>query len=133
MEFTTLVVFLSLGPLLGQSCSCFRFPDRSETLRRGICYGEVYSGVVVGATCSCIVPDIGVDCREYTYSEDGNTYSAEVITRAQFDSDDYFRSYFLKTCTQAEDILAPGIYYMAHCCCYVVLHSRLQSAKSAAT
>ena len=119
MEFAILVVFLTLCPLLGQSCSCFRFPDRSETLRQGICYGEVYSGVVVGATCSCIVPDIGVDCREYTYSEDSDTYSAEVVTRAQFDSD----GYFLKMCRQAEDTLAPGSYIrpqqLVLPCCYI--------------
>ena len=103
-----LIVFLSLYPLLGWSCSCFDFPDRYETLRRGICYGEVFSGVVVGATCSCISQENRVDCREYLYSEDNDTYSAEVITRAQFDSDSYFRE-FLKTCMQAEDTLAPGI------------------------
>ena len=114
-----LIVFLSY-PLLGQSCSCAFFSsDRYETLREGICFGtgtgEVYSGVVVGATCSCIVRENRVDCREYSYSEDNGTYSAEVITRVQTD----FITTSLKTCTQVEDILGAGttkpnleIYYM---------------------
>ena len=104
-------VFLSLAPLLGESCSCFHFSDRSETLSDGICDGEVYSGVVVGATCSCLEGTDLVDCREYSFSESNNAYSAEVLRRVKLNVSHSFG--IIKTCPQAAETLAPGSYLAA--------------------
>ena len=110
MDWKLVAVFLSLHPLLGQTCSCFKFSNRFETLRDGVCGGEVYSGVVVSATCTCLsetVIDNRYECRTYSYSASNESYSAEVTTKFECIYNNS-GSDFLKTCMQAENDLAPG-------------------------
>lgn len=103
MYWKLVVIFLSLYPLLGQTCSCAFFPDRSETLRYGLCdNANVYSAVVVSATCTCAADTN--ECRTYSYSESNQSYSADIITA----SDCLYNPEFIKTCMQAEVLLAPG-------------------------
>ena len=103
-----LLVFFSLNPILGHACSCYNeFPNRFETLSYGIERGEVYSAVVIGATCTCVADDIHY-CLTYSYSESSASYTAEVI--AKFYVDAIYNSDFLKTCVEAENNLAPGIH-----------------------
>ena len=109
-----LVIILSLSPQLGQSCSCVGFSNRLETFQDGVCWGDVYSGVVVGATCSCRAADNLLDCREY--SRNGDSYSSRVLTRVKLNTTNSFVDYYLKTCTQAGNILSPGMY-----CCIIIL------------
>ena len=106
------LLFLSLYPLLGQCCSCAGISNRYQTLKNGICGGgDVYSAVVVGATCNCLsetVSDSDYECRTYSYSPSYDSYSAEIASRytcdeARFDD-------FLTTCMQTENVLAPGTY-----------------------
>ena len=113
MTATLLLAFLSLYPVLGHSCSCFKFPNRLETLSDGIERGEVYSAVVIGASCTCVADNFH-DCRTYSYTASNNSYTAEIIARVDVDSDRNFD--YLKTCMKAENDLAPGIqlYTCAH-------------------
>ena len=99
-----LLLFFSLNPILGHACSCLEFSNRFETLSDGIERGEVYSAVVISATCNCVADDIHY-CRMYSYSESNASYTAEVIAQVYVDS-----KYFLKTCVEAENNLAPGIH-----------------------
>lgn len=103
------LILLTLYPRLGQSCSCKDISNRLETLRDGICWGDVYSGVVLGATCSCNLVNGTYDCRQYSYSPNANSYASRVLTRVELlNSDSPFFDEFLKTCTQAGNILADG-------------------------
>jgi hypothetical protein len=106
-----LLVFLSLYPLLGRCCSCSYFSGRYETLKDGICSNyPVYTGVVVGATCTCLADEEDnniFDCRRYTYSEEDKSYSDEVINTVRVEGS-YGYENFVKTCTQAENVLAQG-------------------------
>lgn len=112
------VLFLSLYPLLGKSCSCVDESNRFETLRNGVCYGDAYTGVVLEATCTCLEGTAAegsatFDCRKFSYSEKDNTYSAEVIRRVELRGNfDGFTSHYIKTCPKAEDTLAPGKKFM---------------------
>lgn len=106
MTSTLLLIFLSLYPVLGHSCSCFRFPNRFETLSDGVERGEVYSAVVIGATCTCVADNFH-ECRTYSYSASNDSYTAEIIAKVDVDSNRMFD--YLKTCMEAENILAPGI------------------------
>ena len=73
--------------------------------------GRCLSGVVVGATCTCRAADNLFDCREY--SRNG---SSRVLTRVEMNTtNSFFVDHYLKTCTQAGNILSPGIY----CCIYL--------------
>ena len=107
MKALLFVLFLSLYPLLGESCSCAKFSGRSETLAQGICArnAQVYSGVVVSATCTCSEADLH-DCREVSYSAIDDSYAVEIINRVNYTSYDAD----IKTCREAENILAPGSY-----------------------
>ena len=109
-----LVIFLSIYPLLGECCSCRSISNRNEALKQGVCYGDAYTGVVLGATCTCGEGTAGegtetFDCREYSYSESEGTYTAEVLSRVEVSDtfDDY--KYYIKTCKDAEDTLAQGM------------------------
>ena len=106
MTAALLLVFLSLYPALGYSCSCFEFSNRFETLSDGIERGEVYSAVVISATCTCVADGIHY-CRTYSYSESNPSYTAEIEAKVDVDSD--FKFDYLKTCMEAENSLAPGI------------------------
>ena len=65
------LLFLSLYPILGHSCSkLFELRDRLETLTNGIERGEVYSAVVIGASCPCVADNF------YEYLECRLTYSS---------------------------------------------------------
>ena len=107
MKALLFVLFLSLYPLLGKSCSCAKFPDRYETLAQGICArnAQVYSGVVVSATCTCSEADLH-DCREVSYSAIDDSYAVEIINRVNYT---FYHTDIIKTCMEAENILAPGI------------------------
>ena len=117
MALKQVVLLLSLYPLLGHCCSCpIPFPSRSQTLNSGICGGgDVYSVVVVGATCNCLsgtVQDSDYECRTYSYSPSNDSYSAEIAARFTCD-----RNYFggfpsVTTCVQTENVLAPGIKHL---------------------
>ena len=108
MKALLFVLFLSLYPLLGKSCSCAEFPDRYETLAQGICArnAQVYSGVVVSATCTCSEADLH-DCREVSYSAIDDSYAVEIINRVNYT---FYHTDIIKTCMEAENILAPGSY-----------------------
>ena len=115
-----LALFLTLYPLLGESCSCAGFSNRRQTLVDGICRGNVFSGIVVGATCSCGHVSYGsgypsnlLECRSFSYSATDDSYTVQIINREQYD-DDYGYDYlptFIRTCEEAENVLVPGIYY----------------------
>ena len=112
MALKQVVLLLSLYPLLGQCCSCpFPFPSRSQTLNSDICGGgDVYSVVVVGATCNCLsetVQDSDYECRTYSYSPSNDSYSAGIAARFTCDRNNF--GGFLTTCVQTENVLAPGI------------------------
>lgn len=115
MHWKLVVIFLSLYPLLGQTCSCVSYPNRLETLRNGICDDkfnpDVYSAVVVSATCTCAADSN--ECRTYSYTESDQSYSADIITA----SDCLYNPGFLKTCMQAEVLLAPGMTASVYYCC----------------
>ena len=104
-----MLVFLLLSyPLLVQGCTC-PMVDRTETLkqalqRRG---NQVYSGVVVGATCSCYNGNGTVDCRSYSYSEENDTYIANIVARVRVDVDGW-PQFILRSCMRAENDLAIG-------------------------
>ena len=113
MDRSVFVLFLSLYPLLGKSCSCVEI-NRFETLRDGVCYGDAYTGVVLEATCTCqegtaAEGSATLDCRKFSYSEKDNTYSAEVVRRVEL-REDFIGQGFIKTCPKAEGTLAPGSY-----------------------
>ena len=106
-----MLVFLLLSyPLLVQGCKCL-IVDRTGTLdqalqRRG---NQVYSGVVVGATCSCYNGNGTVDCRSYSYFEENDTYIANIVARVRVDVDGW-PHFVLRSCTRAENDLAIGTY-----------------------
>ena len=104
-------IFVTLCPLLGFCCSCAKILNRYETLEDGICTREVYTAVVVAATCNCrteTVLDDRFDCRRYAVN--GDSYSVETLTRLTcLDGNKLYSRDLLKTCMQAENDLAPGI------------------------
>ena len=102
-----LLLFFSLNPILGHACSCVEFLNRFETLSDGIERGEVYSAVVISATCTCVAHDVHY-CRTYSYSASNDSYTAEVVAQVYVDSK--YNIGFVKTCVEAENDLAPGIY-----------------------
>jgi hypothetical protein len=106
-----LVLFLSIYPLFGECCSCFDISSRYEALRDGVCEGYAYTGVVLGATCTCFEGTTTenyktFDCREYSYSESDNIYSAEIVRRVELR---VYTNQLIKTCEKAEDTLARGV------------------------
>ena len=104
-----MLVFLLLSyPLLVQGCKCL-FVDRTETLDQALQRrdNQVYSGVVVGATCSCYNGNGTVDCRSYSYSEENDTYTANIVIRVRVDTDPSYL-YYLRSCTRAENDLTIG-------------------------
>ncbi|CAI8034056.1 Cation channel sperm-associated protein subunit epsilon [Geodia barretti] len=111
------VLFLSIYPLFGECCSCFDTSSRYEALRDGVCDGGAYAGVVLGATCTCFEGTTTensktFDCREYSYSESDDIYSAEIVRRVELSSDirlDVYINQLIKTCEKAEDTLARGV------------------------
>ena len=112
-----LVFLVSLCPVL-VSCSCasdFCVPpnvNRTETLKEALVYSrsQVYSGVVLGATCSCFNGDSAMDCRRYSYSEESGIYTVDVINRVVgIDARNLHFNFYFKTCTEAErNCLAVG-------------------------
>ena len=104
-------IFVTLCPPLGFCCSCSSIYNRYETLEDGICSREVYTAVVVGATCNCrteTVLDNRFDCRRYAVN--GDSYSVETLARLTCSGESNFSPRdILKTCMQAENDLAPGI------------------------
>ena len=117
------VLFLSIYPLFGECCSCFDINSRYEVLRDGVCDGGAYAGVVLGATCTCFAGTTTensktFDCREYSYSESDDIYSAEIVRRVELSSDirlDVYINQLIKTCEKAEDTLARGMVYSFSC------------------
>ena len=104
------VIGLSFYPQLGQSCSCSGLSGRFETLRNSVCWGEVYSGVVIGATCSCIASYSTIDCREYSYTANDDSYTSRVLTRVELNTDyPVHTNGLLKTCLQTGKVLSQGI------------------------
>ena len=101
-----IAVFLSLCPLLGSCCSCAWVSDRSESLKDGICYGDVYSAVVVEVTCNCLYGN-QYDCRAYN-TVSGESYSAEISTRLTCSHDQIIPRRILQTCMAVETSIAPG-------------------------
>ena len=110
MCWKLLALILSLYPIVGESCSCYQFINSYETLLGGYCNREVYSGVPVGATCTCLASEeerdgYRLDCRQYSYSEGDGVYSEEVLRRVNLETNRLGHS---QTCSQAEDTLSPG-------------------------
>lgn len=105
-----ITLLLSLHPRNGQSCECDGSDfTRFTTMRKGVCSNQVYSGVVVGATCSCRAADDAIDCRQYSYDEEDASYSSRVLSRVELlDAIDPFYENYLSTCMKAENDLSPG-------------------------
>ena len=105
-----LVFLVSLCPVLVISCSCPVWPvNRMETLKQALDYSrQVYSAVVLGATCSCFSGNGTMDCRRY--SEESDIYTVDVINRVvEIDTRNSDPNYYFKTCTEAEsNCLAVG-------------------------
>ena len=101
-----IAVFLSLCPLLGLCCSCFKVSDRSESLKDGVCYGDVYSAVVVEVTCNCLF-GTRYDCRKYS-TVSSESYSAEISTRLNCSGRWPIPQYAEQTCMEVETAIAPG-------------------------
>ena len=127
MCWKLLALFLSLYPIVGESCSCYQFINSYDTLLGGYCNREVYSGVPVGATCTCLASEeerdgYRLDCRQYSYSEGDGVYSEEVLRRVNLETNRLGHSQSIKTCSQAEDTLSPGrdVDYILYCAYYVV-------------
>lgn len=78
---------LLISPLLVLSCGvCPQTLDRSETLIYGVCNQDVYSAVVLNATCNCLLPEKRYDCRSYCVDDStvGVSYVSEVVSRYTF-------------------------------------------------
>ena len=108
MRFHFFLLLIALYPIAGHCCSCVTYPvDRYDTFVNGVCHGDVYSGVVLEATCTCRAEggEGRLDCRQYSYSEEDGVYSEEVLRRVDLPDSARFS---IKNCTQAEDITGPG-------------------------
>ena len=82
-----------------------------ETLKQALDYSrQVYSAVVLGATCSCFSGNGTMDCRRYSYSEESDIYTVDVINRVVgIDTRNLDPNFSFKTCTEAEsNCLAVG-------------------------
>ena len=76
-----------------------------------MCSNDVYSGVIIGATCSCFASDDTIDCREYSYSENGDAYASRVVSRVELLDANQTVAYFdenVDTCTKTENDLSSG-------------------------
>ena len=114
MKESVLASLVLISPLLVMGCGvCPETLDRSETLIDGVCNQDVYSAVVLDATCNCILPENRYDCRSY-YVDDhdstvGDSYVSEVVSRytcsniQSYGGVDVFR-----TCMEVEGALKPG-------------------------
>lgn len=118
MEFLALFQHLGLFPFLfllsgvanGCLCPLGPRPNQEETIRSGFCRsGEVFSAVVIGATCNCVPSTANntYHCEDFALNPSGVT--EETISRAVCANVDFVqRSYTVLPCSQTIQGLAGG-------------------------
>ena len=112
MKKNVLASLILTSPLLVLGCGvCPETLDCSESLIDGVCNQDVYSAIVLNATCNCILPENRYDCRSYymDVTTVDDSYVSEVVSRytcsniQSYGGIDVFR-----TCVEVESALKPG-------------------------
>jgi len=112
MEFLALFPFLFFLSGVANGCVCplGPHPKQEETIRSGFFQsGEVFSAVVIGATCNCVPSTANniYHCEDFTLNPSGVT--EETISRAVCANVDFVqRSYTVLPCSQTIQGLAGG-------------------------